>query len=102
MVRIENNSFSHDEIDFLMQVSNQIGIAVENAQARQQIRELKEKLAQESVYLQDEIHEETNFEEIVGKSAELRRVLGLVETVAATDSTALMTNRHPVSRKVAR
>jgi len=90
LVRIEYNSFSEDEIDFLMQVSNQIAIGVENALAYQQIRELKEKLAQESVCVQDDILDETNFEEIVGKSTALRRVLAEVETVAPTDSTVLI------------
>jgi formate hydrogenlyase transcriptional activator len=90
LVRRENNSFSEDEIGFLMQVSNQIGIAVGNALAYQQIRELKEKLGQENVYVQDEIRNETNFEEIVGTSAALRRVLAQVETVASTDSTVLI------------
>jgi formate hydrogenlyase transcriptional activator len=89
LVRSED-SFSQDEIGFLMQVSNQIGIAVENALAYQQIRELKEKLGQENVYLQDEIRNETNFEEIVGTSTVLRRVLAKVETVAPTDSTVLI------------
>jgi formate hydrogenlyase transcriptional activator len=89
LVRSED-SFSQDEIGFLMQVSNQIGIAVENALAYQQIRELKEKLGQENVYLQDEIRNETNFEEIVGTSTVLRRVLAQIETVATTDSTVLI------------
>ncbi len=89
LVRSED-SFSQDEIGFLMQVSNQIGIALENALAYQQIRELKEKLGQENVYLQDEIRNETNFEEIVGTSTVLRRVLAQVETVAPTDSTVLI------------
>jgi formate hydrogenlyase transcriptional activator len=89
LVRSED-SFSQDEIGFLMQVSNQIGIAVDNALAYQQIRELKEKLGQENVYLQDEIRNETNFEEIVGTSTALRRVLAKVETVAPTDSTVLI------------
>jgi len=90
LVRLENNSFNEDEIDFLMQVSNHIGIAVENALAHQQIRELKEQLAQESVHVQKDIHEETNFEEIVGTSTALRRVLAQVETVAPTGSTVLI------------
>jgi formate hydrogenlyase transcriptional activator len=89
LVRSED-SFSQDEIDFLMQVSNQIGIAVENALAHQQIRELKEQLAQESVQGQKDIHDETNFEEIVGTSTVLRRVLAQVETVAPTGSTVLI------------
>jgi formate hydrogenlyase transcriptional activator len=89
LVRTED-SFSQDEIGFLMQVSNQIGIAVQNALAYQQIRELKEKLGQENVYLQDEVRNETHFEEIVGTSPALRRVLAKVETVASTDSTVLI------------
>jgi formate hydrogenlyase transcriptional activator len=89
LVRSED-SFSQDEIGFLMQVSNQIGIALENALAHQQIRELKEKLGQENVYVQDEIRNETHFEEIVGTSTALRRVLANVETVAPTDSTVLI------------
>src|SRR5262249_53992524 len=90
LARRENHSFSQDEIDFLTQVSNQIGMAVESALVCQQIRELKEQLAQESGHAQDEIREDPNFEEIVGKSAALRRVLAQVETVAPTDSTVLI------------
>jgi formate hydrogenlyase transcriptional activator len=90
LVRSESNSFSKDEIDFFTQVSSQVGIAVEHALAYQQIRELKEKLGQENVYLQDEIRNEANFEEIVGTSTVLRRILAKVETVAPTDSTVLI------------
>src|SRR5215813_2495217 len=93
LVRRENHSFSQDEIDFLTQVSNQIGMAVESALVYQQIRELKKKLTQESVDVQDEMREigdETHFQEIVGKSVALRRVLAQVETVAPTDSTVLI------------
>jgi formate hydrogenlyase transcriptional activator len=89
LVRSED-SFSRDEVGFLIQISNQIGIAVENALTYKQIRELKEKLGHENVYLQDEVRNETNFEEIVGTSTALRNVLAQVETVAPTDSTVLI------------
>src|SRR5207245_6383723 len=55
-----------------------------------QIAELKDKLAQEKLYLEDEIRTEMNFEEIVGQSAALRRVLKQVETVGPTESTVLI------------
>jgi len=51
---------------------------------------LTDKLAQEKLYLEDEIRSNANFEEIVGTSSVLQRVLKLVETVAPTDSTALI------------
>ena len=88
--RREDDLYTDDEVNFLIQVANQIAIAVENALAYGEIRSLKDKLAEERVYLRDEIRTESNFEEIVGKSAVLRRVLKDAETVAPTDSTVLI------------
>ena len=84
------DEYRKEDIDFLAQVANQIAIAVENALSYRQISELTDKLAQEKLYLEDEIRADAHFEEIVGKSTELRRVLKLVETVAPTDSTVLI------------
>jgi formate hydrogenlyase transcriptional activator len=75
---------------FLQLVANQVAVAVENALAFRCIDALKEKLEKEKVYLEEEIRTEHNFEEIVGESAALRRVLKEVETVAPTDSTVLI------------
>jgi formate hydrogenlyase transcriptional activator len=54
------------------------------------LAELNGDLAQEKLYLENEIRSEMNFEEIVGKSAALRRVLKHVETVGPTESTVLI------------
>jgi formate hydrogenlyase transcriptional activator len=89
VIKYEDNAFIGD-IEFLSQIGNQVAIAVENALAFAQIRELKDKLAQEKLYLEDEIRSEMNFSQIVGKSVSLRRVLKQVETVAPTDSTVLI------------
>jgi formate hydrogenlyase transcriptional activator len=78
------------DLDFLQLVANQVAVAVENALAFECIEKLKEKLTQEKVYLEEEIRTEHNFDEIVGESAALRRVLKEVETVAPTDSTVLI------------
>jgi formate hydrogenlyase transcriptional activator len=83
-------AFPPEDLEFLRQLANQVAIAVENALAYGQITELKEKLAQEKLYLEDEIRSELNFEEIVGKSEALRQVLKQVESVAPTDSTVLI------------
>ncbi len=88
--RRDENAYTEDEVQFLTQVANQIAIAVENALAYGEIRELKDKLAQEKLYLEAEIRSDRNFEDIIGKSAALRRVLQQVETVAPTDSTVLI------------
>src|SRR5206468_1654323 len=84
------NAFAQDDAAFLGQVANQIALAVENALAYGQIADLKDKLAQEKLYLEEEIRTEYNFQEIVGKSRALKRALHLVETVAQTGSTVLI------------
>ena len=88
--RRTDDPFLPDEIDFLQEASGQIAIAIENCLAFSQISELKEKLAQEKVYLEEEIRSDMGFEQIVGNSPALKHVLQLVETVASSDSTVLL------------
>ena len=90
LARFQENAFTQDDVDFLGQVASQVAIAVDNALAYGQIADLKDKLAQEKLYLEDEIRSEMNFEEIVGESSALRQALQQVETVAPTDSTVLV------------
>jgi formate hydrogenlyase transcriptional activator len=87
---LREGAFSQDDLTFLTQFASQVAIAVDNAIAYGQISNLKDQLAQEKLYLEDEIRSELNFAEIVGKSEALRRVLTQVETVAPTDSTVLI------------
>jgi formate hydrogenlyase transcriptional activator len=89
VVKYQDNAFTGD-IEFLTQIANQVAIAVENALAFGQIRELKDQLSKEKLYLEDEIRTEMNFAQIIGNSASLRKVLKHVETVAPTDSTVLI------------
>jgi formate hydrogenlyase transcriptional activator len=89
VVKYQDNAFAGD-IEFLSQIGNQVAIAVENALAFGQIRDLKDQLSKEKLYLEDEIRTEMNFAQIIGNGASLRRVLRQVETVAPTDSTVLI------------
>jgi formate hydrogenlyase transcriptional activator len=103
--RLTNERFGDADVDLLSEVAKQIAIAVENAQAYQQISVLKDRLATEKLYLQEEIRTDHNFEEIVGESPALRRVLKEVETVAPTDSTVLVrgetgTGKELIARSV--
>jgi len=90
LASLRDAAFQQGDVDLLLQVAGQVAIAVENALAFQEIGELKNKLAQEKLYLEDEIRSEMNFDEIVGESPALRSVLKQVETVAPTDSTVLI------------
>jgi formate hydrogenlyase transcriptional activator len=82
--------FTAEDEDLLGAVANQVAFAVANSLAFRKIAELKDKVAAQNVYLQEEIRTEHDFEEIIGDSQVLRSVLQHVETVAPTDSTVLV------------
>jgi formate hydrogenlyase transcriptional activator len=84
------DAFDTADLEFLTQIANQVAIAVENAIAYREIETLKNKLAEEKLYLEEEIQTVFNFEEIIGQSAALKRILKQIETVAPTDSTILI------------
>src|ERR1700691_3747083 len=86
----EENAFGGDELTFVSQIAQQVAIGLENALAYGEISNLKDKLAQEKLYLEEEIRGEMDFEGIVGQSSALRHVLDLVETVAPSDSSVLL------------
>jgi formate hydrogenlyase transcriptional activator len=93
-------AFTQEDMDLLMRVANQVAIAIENALAFREIADLKNKLAEEKLYLEEEIRTEYTFEEIVGESAALKRVLSQAETVAATDSTVLILGETGTGKEV--
>jgi formate hydrogenlyase transcriptional activator len=72
------------DVSFLQRVANQIAVAVENALAFEELTALKDQLAREKAYLEDEIRAE-HFQGMVAVSAALREALKKVETVAPTD-----------------
>jgi formate hydrogenlyase transcriptional activator len=82
--------YQESELAFMRQVAKQVAVAVDNALAYDNIAQLRDKLAKEKLYLEEEIQTDYNFEEIVGDSQALKRVLKAVQTVAVTDSTVLI------------
>jgi formate hydrogenlyase transcriptional activator len=88
--RRESAAFGDADLELLSQVGGQVALAVANALAYRQIDALKDKLAEEKLYLEDEIRTEHRFAEIVGDSAVMRDVLKQVEVIAPSDSTVLI------------
>ncbi|HEU4938898.1 MAG TPA: sigma 54-interacting transcriptional regulator [Vicinamibacterales bacterium] len=85
-----HEAFSEDQFPLLTRVAGQIAIAVRNAVSFEQIEELNAQLAREKLYLEDEIRSDNQFDEIIGRSAALARVLREIQTVAPTYSTVLI------------
>jgi formate hydrogenlyase transcriptional activator len=97
----------YDEADvgFLQEVANQVGLAVENMLAYEEIAALKGRLERENAYLKEEIQREHNFVEMVGSSPALLAALAKVDKVAPTDTTVLIygetgTGKELVARAV--
>ncbi|MGH7846826.1 MAG: sigma 54-interacting transcriptional regulator [Candidatus Binatia bacterium] len=87
---LQAEHFPEQDAELLQHVANQIAIAVENSLAFRQVVDRANKLSEEKLYLQDEIRTEYNFEEIIGESPALKRILEQLQTVAPTDSTILI------------
>jgi len=82
--------FSQADLDLLLQVENQMALALDNAIAYGRLDAFKNRLQDEKLYLESEIRSELKFEDIVGDSPALRKVLDQVSVVAPTRSTVLL------------
>jgi formate hydrogenlyase transcriptional activator len=84
------NAFSEADRDLLSQIGTQISLVLENALAYGRLRASRDDLEEQRLYLESEIESEYNFDDIVGKSAAIRKVLDQVAIVAPTSSTVLL------------
>lgn len=84
------NDFANEDVASLTQLAGQIAISLDNAMAFRQLTEMRDRLAEEKDYLEDEIRARFNFGEIVGESPAIKDVLSQVQTVAPTDSSVLI------------
>ena len=90
LARTPGQSFTADDIAFVSHLARQLALAIELAIGNGQQQGRDQHLGHEKVRLKDEIHSETRFEGVVGKSACFSRVLTEVEIVAPTDSGVLI------------
>jgi formate hydrogenlyase transcriptional activator len=92
--------YSDTDVAFLQEVAGQIALAIENMTAYEEIADLKARLEHENAYLQEEIHREHDFAQMVGSSEALLAVLRRVERVAPTDSTVLITGETGTGKEL--
>jgi len=84
------NTLRQEDVDLLTQISTQIALVVDNAVAYGRVTDARDRLEEERLYLESEIRSEHNFEDIIGNSAALRKVLDQIAIVAPTNSTVLL------------
>lgn len=104
MVYLENNlataAFTPDRIQVIQMLSAHAAIAIRNAELFAEVTTLRDRLQAENIYLQEEIKTQHGFEEIVGKSKALSRVLRQVEQVAPTGATVLITGETGTGKEL--
>ena len=93
-------NFSTPDVELLRQVASQVAIALENALAFREIDALKDKLAVEKLYLEEEIRTEFSFDEIIGESPALRRALSQVELAAPAATTVLILGETGTGKEI--
>ena len=111
------HSIAHPVMNELGEITEVVGTTMdvtEQHEARaaletafEQIKELKDQLFKENIALREEVDKVSMFEEIVGSSEPLRRVLVQVAKVATTDSTVLIlgetgTGKEMIARAIHR
>lgn len=82
--------FSPEEVGLLCQLGAQVAVAVDNALAYRKIELLRDKLAEEKLFLEEEVRRDFATSEIIGSSPAWMRVLNQIETVAPSDATVLL------------
>jgi len=98
--RMTDDDWSPGDVEFLVQVAGQIAMAVSNSLVYRELAEVKERIATEKLYLEDEICLDHNIGNMVGEGPGFQAVLRSVQTVAPIDSTVLITGETGTGKEL--
>ncbi|MEO8592058.1 MAG: sigma 54-interacting transcriptional regulator [Candidatus Solibacter sp.] len=98
--RLTDEAWTPEDVEFLLQVARQVAMTVDNSLAFRELAEMKERLATEKLYLEDEIRLDQNIGNMVGEGAAFHRVLKDIQTVASTDATVLITGETGTGKEL--
>ena len=89
-----------EDVEFLVQVASQIAMTVSNSLAFRELAEMKERLATEKLYLEDEIRLDQNIGNMVGEGPAFQAVVKGIQTVAPTGATVLITGETGTGKEL--
>jgi len=94
------STISEEDFGWLRTIADHAAASLGNAMAWEEIESLRKRLEMENEYLQEQLREEHAFGDIVGKSANLRKVTQQIDLVAPTQSTVLITGQSGTGKEL--
>jgi len=96
----ESGAIRRIDIWLYENIALQLALALDNARQHEEVRRLSDRLAQQNVYLREEIQSEHDFGEIVGRSPAIRRLQDDIRRVAPTEAAVLITGETGVGKEL--
>ncbi len=90
IARTTEDPWTASDVELLEQAARQIAIAVENALSYRELAEMKERLASEKLYLEDELRLDQNAGDMIGEGPAFQSIRRSIQIVAPTDATVLI------------
>jgi transcriptional regulator with GAF, ATPase, and Fis domain len=98
--RMLSSAFKESDLEIMAYFAAQAAVAIENAENYAEIQRLNQKLKEEKHYFEEQHLENLHYEEIVGKSPALMKVLEAVDKVAHTDASVLIQGETGVGKEL--
>ncbi len=98
--RLLSSAFKESDLELLSYFAALAAFALDNARAYEEIKRLNTKLSEENLYYKEEHLQNLHFEDIVGESPAIQRVLAKVDQVCGTDATVMITGETGVGKEL--
>jgi transcriptional regulator with GAF, ATPase, and Fis domain len=98
--RLLSSAFRESDLEFLNYFAAQAAIALDNVRAYEEIQQLNQKLKEEKSYYEEQHLHSLHFEEIVGESPPIMKVLDRVGQVAKTETNVLILGETGVGKEL--
>jgi transcriptional regulator with GAF, ATPase, and Fis domain len=89
-----------EDLELLKLYADHAAVAIANARAFEEIENLKQQLELENDYLREEVKEVFAYDEIIGQSESLQKVLRQIELVATSNATVLITGESGTGKEL--
>ena len=98
--RLLTSAFKESDLELLAYFASQAAIALDNSEAYETIQRKYRQVSEEKLYFEEQHLQTLHFDDIVGESPAIRKVLSQVEQVAETDATVLILGETGVGKEL--